>query len=202
MPHAYAEIAFTPRVRAEQARLGSDAAYAPMLAPGRDGGAELTAREAQFLAERDGFFQASVSETGWPYVQHRGGAPGFLKTLDPRTVAYADYSGNRQYISLGNLLQDGRVSILAVDFARRRRLKLLGRARISEDPAIVEALRGPDGPPAERAVVIHVEGFDWNCPQHIPRRLTDAEHGGEIARLQARVAELEARLAETSGRPA
>lgn len=199
MPDAYAEIAFTPGVRDEQRRLGSADAYAGRLSPERGGGDRIGPREAAFLAARDGFFQATVSETGWPYVQFRGGAPGFLQVLDDRTLAYADFRGNRQYLSVGNLRHDDRVSIIAVDYARRQRLKLLGRARISEDRDVVARLAAPDGPQAERAVVIRVAAFDWNCPQHIPVRLTDAERDGEIARLQARIEALEARLA---GRPA
>ena len=194
MPNAYAEIAFTAQVRAEQRRFGSDKDYARLLEPGRSGGAELTAREAQFLSDRDGLFQATVSETGWPYVQFRGGAPGFLQVIDPRTVAYADYRGNRQYISAGNLRHDGRLAIIAVDYARRKRLKLMGHARIYEDADIIALLNAPGSPPAERAIVIRVAAFDWNCPQHIPIRRTDSEAGGEIARLQARIETLEAEL--------
>ncbi|GHF52454.1 pyridoxamine 5'-phosphate oxidase family protein [Seohaeicola zhoushanensis] len=200
MPHAYSEIAFTPAVRAEQQRFGSAADYAARLSPDRSGGAELTAREVAFLTERDGVFQATVSETGWPYVQFRGGQPGFLKIIDHRTIGYADYSGNRQYISTGNLRHNDRVSIIAVDYARRKRLKLLGHARISEDPDIIALLNRDGGPAAERAIVIRVAGFDWNCPQHIPVRLTDEEAGAEIARLRARIDILEREIALAPGR--
>lgn len=175
MPNAYAKIAFTAAVRAEQRRMGSANLYECTLAEDRQDGAELGPREAAFLAARDGMFQGTVSEDGWPYVQFRGGAPGFLQVLDAKTVAYADYTGNRQYISTGNLRGNDRMSILAIDFVHARRLKLLGRARLSEDSALIARLQG-DGPMAERAVVIHVEGFDWNCPRHIPRRLTEAEY--------------------------
>lgn len=191
MANAYANIAFTSAVRAEQDRQGSAGLYARVLSDARQDGDNLTEREAAFLQARDGIFQATVSETGWPYVQFRGGAPGFLKVIDPQTVAYADYRGNKQYISTGNLQNNDRVSILAIDFAQRRRLKLLGHARITEDPTIIAYLNPPDGPEAERAIVIRVAAFDWNCPQHIPVRRTDAEHGGEIDRLRARIAELE-----------
>lgn len=166
-----------------------------MLSPERDDGSELGQREAAFLSARDGFFQATVSETGWPYVQFRGGAPGFLKVIDKRTIRYADYRGNRQYISVGNLRYDDRVSIIAVDYARRERLKLWGHVRITEDPDIVDLLNGADGPRAERGIVIRIVAFDWNCPKNIPMRLTDAEREDEIAQLRDRVASLERELA-------
>lgn len=195
MPNAYADIAFTPRVREEQRRFGSADTYARVLSPERDDGAELGPREAAFLSARDGLFQATVSETGWPYVQFRGGAPGFLKVIDQRTIGYADYRGNRQYISVGNLRHDDRVSIIAVDYARRERLKLWGHVRITEDPDIVDLLNGIDGSRAERGIVIRIAAFDWNCPQHIPVRLTDAEREDEIAQLRDRIASLERDLA-------
>lgn len=195
MSSAYARIAFTPNVRAQQAIWGSDDIYAPAISGSEARGAELTPREAAFLEARDAVFQATVSETGWPYVQFRGGQPGFLRVIDPRTIAYADYRGNRQYISLGNLQANDRVSILAIDFAQRRRLKLLGRARITEEPDVIAHLNAPAAPMAERAVVIRIDAFDWNCPQHIPVRRTDAEYGGEIERLRNRIAELEDQLA-------
>lgn len=194
MPNAYAEIAFTPRVRDEQRRFGSADAYARVLSSEGDDGGAMGTREASFLSLRDGFFQATVSETGWPYVQFRGGAPGFLKVIDQRTIGFADYRGNRQYISVGNLRHDDRVAIIAVDYARQERLKLWGHARITEDPDIVDLLNGFDGPRAERGIVIRVVAFDWNCPRHIPVRLTDTEREDEIARLRKRIAGLEHEL--------
>ncbi len=182
MSRAYARIAFTSAVRAEQRRHGSDSLYAQAISDTPVTDALLGARETAFLQGRDGIFQATVSEDGWPYVQFRGGAPGFLKVIDPRTVAYADYTGNRQYISTGNLRGNDHVAIIAVDFARAKRLKLLGRAAISEDPALITHLQG-DGPVAERAIVIRVAGFDWNCPRHIPRRLTEAEYLAQAATI-------------------
>jgi hypothetical protein len=201
MPNAYADIAFTPLVRAEQRRMGSADTYARALSTERDDGAELGPREAAFLSERDGVFQATVSETGWPYVQFRGGAPGFLKVIDQWTIGYADYRGNRQYISVGNLRHDDRVSIVAVDYAHRRRLKLWGHARITEDRDIVDLLNLADGPRAERGIVIRIAAFDWNCPQHIPVRLTDAERDHEVTHLRDRVAKLERDLARQAGAP-
>jgi uncharacterized protein len=198
MGRHFARIAFTARVREEQARIGSRAGHARVEAQGRDDSA-LTEAEIAFLAARDSVYVASVSETGSPYVQHRGGPPGFLRALDPRTLGLADLGGNRQHVSVGNLAGDGRVALLAMDYPNRRRLKLFGRARVvrrEEDPDLVARL-APEGleSRAERAVVIAVEGYDWNCPQHItPRwtaedllplaqRLRDAE--AEVATLRA-----------------
>jgi predicted pyridoxine 5'-phosphate oxidase superfamily flavin-nucleotide-binding protein len=134
-------------------------------------------RERAFIGEQDTFFQASVSETGWPYVQHRGGPRGFLKVLSSNSLAYGDFAGNRQFISAGNLASDGRICIILVDFASQRRLKIWGRARIeSIDDALRPLLADERYPAAqERAIVIEVEAFDWNCPQHIAPRYTVAE---------------------------
>ena len=132
MARAFAEIAFTPAVRAAQTRQGSAAAYDRFLAPEADPANLLGPEEAEFVAARDGFYQATVSETGWPYVQFRGGPPGFLKVLDARTIAYADFRGNRQYVSTGNLTGDDRISMILMDYPTRRRLKVLGRARLVE----------------------------------------------------------------------
>ncbi|MBU3259551.1 pyridoxamine 5'-phosphate oxidase family protein [Roseovarius sp. PS-C2] len=194
MPLGVADIAFTPTVRAEQERLGSATLYASALSPDRDGGRSLTEREATFLEARDGMFQATVSETSWPYVQFRGGVPGFLRVLDPQTIAYADYRGNRQYISTGNLRTNPRVAIIAVDYMARKRLKLWGTVEISENARVIGLLSTPVAPPAERAIIIRIEAYDWNCPQHIPVRRTDTEHGGEILRLEERIQALEGQL--------
>lgn len=179
MARAFAEIAFTPSVRAAQARYGSAAAGERFLADGIDRRDALTMQEAAFIEARDGFYLGTVSEDGWPYVQFRGGPPGFLRVIDERTVAWADFRGNRQYLSTGNLGANDRVSLFLMDYPNRRRLKLWGRARIvdaAENPAPVKALF-PEGYQAvpERAVVVTVVAFDWNCPQHIPQRLTAEE---------------------------
>lgn len=176
MPRAFAEIAFTPAVRAMQQRQGSAAAYDRFLAPDTEPANHLGPEEIAFIEARDGFYQATVSETGWPYVQFRGGPPGFLKALDAGTIGYADFRGNRQYVSVGNLGGNDRVSLILMDYPNQRRLKLFGRARLVEaadDPALVARLHveGYRARP-ERAVLITVEGLDWNCPQHIPVRLT------------------------------
>jgi uncharacterized protein len=143
---------------------------------------------------------ATVNESGWPYVQHRGGPAGFLHVLDPATIAFADFRDNRQYVSTGNLTADDRVALILVDDARRRRFKVLGRARTvdaGQDAALVERLH-PAGYAAhtERAMLISVEAFDWNCSQHITARFTAAEVDAHSAELHARIAALEAELAE------
>lgn len=188
MARAFAEIAFTPAVRAVQEQMGSADGYAKFLAPEAEGGSRLGEAEAAFIAARDGFYQATVSETGWPYVQFRGGPKGFLRVLDERTIAYADFRGNRQYVSVGNLTGDGRISLILVDYPNRRRLKVFGHARLvekDEDPALIEALHDPSyRARPERAVVIAVTGFDWNCPQHIPERYTVEELDEHLAPLR------------------
>ena len=202
MARSFADIAFTPSVRTFQTRMGSRRNYTPLDAI-EDRGVELTERETDFIAERDGFYQATVGESGWPYVQFRGGPAGFLKALDANTIGYADFRGNVQYISAGNLSHDGRIALILMDYAQRRRLKLWGRARLVEardDAALVERFEVPSyRARVERAVIITVEAFDWNCPQHITPRYTDAEveaatanlHG-EVARLRAEVDRLRA----------
>lgn len=210
MPRAFAEIAFTPTVRAEQARHGSAKAYESFLAPGDVEGDRLGPEEAAFIAARDGFYQATVSETGWPYVQFRGGPRGFVRVLDETRIAYADFRGNRQYLSHGNLETDDRIAMIFMDYPNRRRLKLLGHARFVEaadEPDLVAALM-PEGyrARAEHAVVIEVAGLDWNCPSHIPERFTLEELGhalspvrDEIAALRAENARLAALVGEAAG---
>jgi ferredoxin-NADP reductase/predicted pyridoxine 5'-phosphate oxidase superfamily flavin-nucleotide-binding protein len=178
MARAFAKIAFTPNVRAAQARMGSRDAYRTAEL-GAAEAVELSPYEIEFIGERDSFYQATVGENGWPYVQHRGGTTGFLKVLGPQTIGYADFSGNRQYISVGNLEGDDRVSLFLMDYAGQRRLKIWGRARlVGEDtePALVALLESPGyRAPVERGVVITVEAFDWNCPKHITPRYTERE---------------------------
>lgn len=196
MARAFADIAFTPAVRAAQARNGSADAYGKFLAPEAAPGDRLGETEAAFVGARDGFYQATVSETGWPYVQFRGGPKGFLKVLDGGTIAYADFRGNRQYLSAGNLAGDDRISLILMDYPNRRRLKIWGRARlveIADDPALVARLHDPaTRARPERAVVIAVEALDWNCPQHIPQRLTLEELAPHLAPLRAEIARLAA----------
>ncbi len=198
MSRAFADIAFTPAVRARQTVAGSRSAYA-RLDRHPEGPDRLGRPETSFIAARDGFYQATVSETGWPYVQFRGGPAGFLKVVDGNTLAYADFRGNKQYISTGNLVGNDRVSLILMDYAHRTRLKILGRARLlnlADDPVLLADLQSPDYPAkVERAVLIHVEAFDWNCPQHITPRFTEAEVQAATAPLRAEIAQLRARLA-------
>ncbi len=203
MPRAFSELTFTPTVRAHQERMGSAKSYAKFIEGGPQQGHEIGEAERAFIEARDGFYQSTVSETGWPYVQYRGGPVGFLKVLDPRTIGYADFSGNKQYISRGNLDGNDRIAMILMDYANRRRLKILGRVKFNEGKEAAASLypQGADAE-AERAVVIHVEGLDWNCPRHITPRFTEAElrpHlnnlGQQLAQLQAENEDLKQRLA-------
>ncbi len=159
----------------------------------------LGPEEAGFIAARDSFYMATVSETGWPYIQHRGGPPGFLRVLDEKTIGVADFRGNRQYISVGNLQTDDRVSLFLMDYPNRARLKILGRARIV-DAADGETLRrlsfADYKGEIERGLLITVEAFDWNCPQHITQRFTLAEIEATTGPLRRRIAELEDALVQ------
>jgi ferredoxin-NADP reductase/predicted pyridoxine 5'-phosphate oxidase superfamily flavin-nucleotide-binding protein len=177
MGHKFAELAFTPTVRALQSDAGSRVSYAAM-----DSGAAynhlMTEREAAFIAARDSLYMASVSETGWPYIQHRGGPSGFMKILDAKTLGFADYSGNRQYVTTGNLKSDNRISLFFMDYPNRRRLKMLGRVEIIESDDTQTLARLVDDnylATIERGFLIHIEAFDWNCPQHITPRFTEIE---------------------------
>ena len=142
---------------------------------------------------------ATVSETGWPYVQHRGGPPGFLRVLGPRQLAFADFRGNVQYVSVGNLARNDRVALILMDYPRRQRLKVLGRMRSADvaelDPEMLKRVEMPTyRARIERVMLIDVEAFDWNCPQHITPRFTQAEVGAAVQPLKQRIAQLEARL--------
>lgn len=194
MPRAYANIAFTPSVKAEQSRYGSREAYA-RFEVGEDASDALTPRETEFIHARDSFYQATVSESGWPYVQFRGGPPGFLQVLDAKTIGYADFRGNRQYLSVGNFNVNERVALILMDYPNRRRLKIWGRARViheREDPQMIARLEMASyRAQVERGIVIAVEAYDWNCPQHIMPRFTTAEIAVQIAALEHKVGELE-----------
>jgi predicted pyridoxine 5'-phosphate oxidase superfamily flavin-nucleotide-binding protein len=194
MGYDFLDIAVTPSVRAAQAANGVGALWS-----GQDidrPSDRFTSAEAAFIAARDSLYLASVSETGWPYVQHRGGPPGFLRLLDDRTLAFADFRGNRQYISLGNLAANDRVAMILMDYPNRRRLKIYGRlasVALDADPALAGAVAAPGyrGRP-ERILKIAIEAFDWNCPQHITPRFTPAELEGALAPERARLTELDA----------
>ena len=195
MAHRFLELANTPSVKAEQARHGSRDAYSR-----QEGGAAthdtLSPTEAAFIAARDSFYIATASETGWPYIQHRGGPQGFLKVLDPHTLGFADYRGNRQYISLGNVSVSPRISLFLMDYPNQRRLKLLGRMTshdLRDNPDLAARLADTSysGRP-ERLFTIAVEAFDWNCPQHITPRYTEAELHHVLEPVRDRIAALKA----------
>ncbi len=197
MAHGFAEIAFTPTVQKLQEQQGSRTAYARM-----EGGSDRTNHrlgeaEAAFIAARDSFYMGSVGETGWPYIQHRGGPAGFVRVLDDSTIGFADFRGNRQYVTVGNLMTDNRVSLFFMDYANKRRLKVFGHAALvdPEHETTLSRLEMPDyRARVERGLLITVAGFDWNCPQHITERFTRDEVGAATGALQARIAALEAEL--------
>jgi predicted pyridoxine 5'-phosphate oxidase superfamily flavin-nucleotide-binding protein len=162
----------------------------------------LTADEAGFIASRDSFYISTVTESGWPYVQHRGGAPGFLRVTSPHSIAFADYTGNRQMLSTGNLAANDRVALFLMDYPQRTRLKILGHARVDDaraHPELVESLTRPEERRlVERIFLIDVVSYDWNCPKYITPRYTAAEIEEFVAPMRQRIAELEARLADSS----
>lgn len=195
MPRSFSLIAFTDSVKAVQERHGSRASnhgFEQM----EDEGVALGERESSFIQERDSFYMASIGETGWPYVQHRGGPAGFLKVLDELHIGFADFRGNRQYISVGNLSFDNRVSIILMDYQHRRRLKMWGRVSIVDDaiqPELLAKLEVPDyRARVERGIVIKLEAWDWNCPQHITPRLSRSEVDALIRPLEQENTELKA----------
>lgn len=194
MSNGFLDIATTPSVLAAQTANGSAGLYDKVVAKRPSN--RFSDTEAAFIAARDSFYMASVSESGWPYVQHRGGLPGFIKLIDETTLAFPDFRGNRQYISLGNVAAEDRVALILMDYPRRRRLKLYGRIKardLAADPALAEHLALPDyRGVVERAFVLRLEAFDWNCPQHITPRFTEAEIAAASTPLTGRVAELEA----------
>jgi predicted pyridoxine 5'-phosphate oxidase superfamily flavin-nucleotide-binding protein len=190
------DVAFTPSVKAIQSRLGSRKSYARME-EGDGWATEVTEELAGFIAEQDSFFMATVNAEGQPYIQHRGGAKGFLRVLDPNTLAFADFRGNRQYVSMGNLVDSPKVHLFLIDYAHRQRIKIWGEAEVVEDdPALVAglAVAGYAGR-VERAIVIRVVAWDANCPQHIPQLLDARDVAAVIAERDARIVELERRLA-------
>jgi predicted pyridoxine 5'-phosphate oxidase superfamily flavin-nucleotide-binding protein len=177
MAHKFAEIAFTEAVKRVQQAQGSRRAYARLEA-GADVHDVLGPDEIEFLSRRDSFYLASVGETGWPYLQHRGGPRGFVRVLDDRTIGFADYAGNRQYVTVGNLAGEDRVALFFMDYPHRTRLKVLGHAAVvpPEDAATLARLVVPGyAAKVERGIVVRVAGFDWNCSQHITPRYTAEE---------------------------
>ncbi|WP_421415409.1 pyridoxamine 5'-phosphate oxidase family protein [Agrobacterium tumefaciens] len=193
MSSGFMDIAITPSVRRAQAEMGADHFWSDFK--GHREFDRFTAQETAFIAQRDSFYMASVSETGWPYVQHRGGPAGFLKVLDDRTLAFVDYRGNRQYITTGNLTENDRTCLFLIDYPARTRLKIYARAEklaLNADPLLTEAITdGAYGAKAERIFRLKLEAFDWNCPQHIVPRYTEAEFLAASRHLLDKVAQLE-----------
>ncbi|MDQ0995234.1 putative pyridoxine 5'-phosphate oxidase superfamily flavin-nucleotide-binding protein [Phyllobacterium ifriqiyense] len=193
MSYGFMDIAITPSVRRAQAEMGADHFWSDFK--GHREFDRFTAQETAFIAKRDSFYMASVSETGWPYVQHRGGPAGFLKVLDDRTLAFVDYRGNRQYITTGNLAENDRTCLFLIDYPARARLKIYARAEklaLDADPVLTEAITDSAyGAKAERIFRLKLEAFDWNCPQHIVPRYTEAEFLAASRHLLDKVAQLE-----------
>ncbi|MEM6577204.1 MAG: pyridoxamine 5'-phosphate oxidase family protein [Pseudomonadota bacterium] len=193
MAKAYYEVLFTDTVRALQKEQGTETLYADAMRQHAPTDNRLGPVEKRFIGQRDGFYQSTVSQSGWPYVQFRGGPRGFLKVLDPQTLGYADYRGNRQYISDGNIAADDRMALILVDYPNSARLKVLARARLSDDPDLIAQLSDPEyRAKPERAVILNVEAFDWNCPQHLPVRLTMEELEPILAPFQKELSQLRA----------
>ncbi|MDC0833456.1 pyridoxamine 5'-phosphate oxidase family protein [Geitlerinema sp. CS-897] len=195
MARKFTQIAFTPAVKAIQNKYGSRETYARMEESGLENDT-LIPHLAEFIEARDSFYIGTTNENGWPYIQFRGGPIGFLKVLDEKTLGFADFSGNGQYLSVGNLETSDRVFLFLMDYANRRRLKIWGRAKVECDrPDLVERLR-VSGYRAhvERAIVIRVEAWDWNCPQHIPLKYSEEQVAEIMAPLQSRIRELETQL--------
>ena len=194
MAKSFGSVVFTPVIKALQERYGSRKQYEKLSQSG-DAPARLGPEEKEFLGERDTFYMANIGSSGWPYVQHRGGPKGFLKVIDDRTLAFADFRGNRQYISAGNVTTNDRVALIVVDYPRQLRLKILGHAEIFEGEDAKEWVKKVREPgynaTVERVFVIRIEAFDWNCPQHITPRFTEDEIRDALAPVETRMQRLE-----------
>jgi predicted pyridoxine 5'-phosphate oxidase superfamily flavin-nucleotide-binding protein len=194
MPYGFLDIAATPSVKDAQRANGSADYWSGFR--GERISDRFGENEAAFIAARDSFYMATVSESGWPYVQHRGGPPGFVRLLDDKTFAAADFRGNRQYISVGNLAAGNRAALIMVDYTNRRRLKIYAHVEIKaldDDPELAAAVVTPGyKAKPERVLLFHLDAFDWNCPQHITQRFTEAEVMDALTLVRARMAQLEA----------
>jgi predicted pyridoxine 5'-phosphate oxidase superfamily flavin-nucleotide-binding protein len=194
-PEYASDIAFTPAVKSIQEQKGSRSSYARME---RSGGWETSVTEdlEAFLANLDMFYLGTANATGQPYIQYRGGSPGFLKVLDEKTLGFADFGGNRQYITLGNLSENPKAFLFLMDYAHRQRIKVWGTARVVDnDPELLERLRDPNYPgKVERAILFTIEAWDVNCQQHIHQRFSQSQITPVIEQLQKRIAELEAEV--------
>jgi predicted pyridoxine 5'-phosphate oxidase superfamily flavin-nucleotide-binding protein len=203
MAYGFMDIASTPSVRAAQAAMGADHLWEDFK--GHRDFDRFTENEVAFIAERDSFYMATVSETGWPYLQHRGGPRGFLKVVDDRTLAFADYRGNRQYISTGNLAATDRASLFLMDYTHRARLKIYAHIEavaLDADPALTELVTVPGyKAKLERIFRVRLEAFDWNCPQHITPRFTEEQVTEAVRPLRERLATLQAEVDALRARP-
>ncbi|MCP2727751.1 pyridoxamine 5'-phosphate oxidase family protein [Limnofasciculus baicalensis] len=193
MPRQFSAIAFTPAVKAMQEKMGSRENYERFVAKGPDNNT-INSDLERFISSMEGFYLGTVTSNGYPYIQFRGGKPGFLKIIDERTLGFADFRGNVQYISVGNLSENDKAFLFLMDYRHRRRLKIIGRARIvANDPIILDLVQDTDYEATiERAILFEIEGWDWNCPQHIPLRYSAAE----VEVMETRIKELEKLLTE------
>jgi len=202
MSYGFLDIAMTPSVQAVQAEMGADHIWHDFK--GHREFDRFTENEAAFIADRDSFYMATVSETGWPYVQHRGGPRGFLKLIDERTLVFADYRGNRQYISAGNLASNDKACLFLMDYAHRTRLKIYVHVEtlaLDSDPSLTKLITIPDyKAKLERIFWLRLETFDWNCPQHITPRFTEEEVMEAVRPLRDRLTQLETENAELRAR--
>ena len=202
MAYGFLDIAVTPSVRAAQAEMGAERIWADLK--GYRESDRFTGNEIAFIADRDSFYMASVSETGWPYVQHRGGMRGFLKVVDDKTLAFADYRGNRQYISTGNFAANDRTCLFLMDYPRRARLKVYAHVEklaLDADPALTGLVTDTASKAKlERIFRLRLETFDWNCAQHITPRFTEQEIADAIRPVRERLAHLESENATLRAR--
>ncbi|MGB0630506.1 MAG: pyridoxamine 5'-phosphate oxidase family protein [Alphaproteobacteria bacterium] len=197
MTARFAEIAFTESIKKRQETAGSRGSYENMAGKSSGEPDALGEAEQAFIGMRDSFYMASVTSDGWPYVQHRGGPRGFLKIVDSRTLAFADFTGNKQYISAGNVDDDDRMSLFLMDYPNQRRLKIMGRARTVEKDDVdfpADLIDTGYDAPVERAWLIDVAAFDWNCPKYITPRFTEADISPAVDKLMKRIHDLEAQL--------
>jgi uncharacterized protein len=197
MRRKFTEIAFPPEVKAAQTKYGTREINENFVQQGITEDV-LATKEIKFIQARDSFYLGTVGSNGYPYIQFRGGAPGFLRILDDKTLGFADFKGNLQYISVGNLSQSDRVFLFLMDYAHRRRLKIWGRAKVIDDISLLSELVVPNySAKIERGIIITIEAMSWNCPQHIPLKYSEAEVQAKTAPLEARIRELEAKLAQS-----
>lgn len=202
MPRKFGEIAFTPEVEAAQELRGSRQTYQRYIANG-DANDTITPEIQNFIAQLDGFYLGTVGSNGYPYIQFRGGMLGFLKVLNEKTLGFADFSGNVQYITVGNLSGNNKAFLFLMDYRHRKRIKIWGKAEYIEgDPVLIEQLKMPNDPSKiERAIIFHVEAISENCPQHIPMRYSEAEVDAMMTPLQTRIVELEQQLSNVHNTP-